>query len=455
MSKKSIKYSDVFNNPYNDYVCPTFPTCSNVGNDDYYFEFIDKQSVGIVNNKATIQSMDLSGISSYVKSWSQETKVIQPNKTLFIRGEEYTPQRKIVVYAEKGSYPEREDNKSYYLCFTLMFFDDSHVKYIDILSPIYKENYDLGTSVSYINKYLRHTKTPLEMIYDNELPKNSLEIFDTDGDGQVDVWWDGEKHDNGVLKFISTDSNFKYHVIRKPSIRSTEVCDAHTKEQEFIIINGSMVYVDKFYTDDEISEIIDSMDGSDKNNEANIYWSEFDGITPEPNDLIPHQFDIDGDGQVDVWWADFSDEEQDIIDDCIAKTKKSVIIETVKFDKISDTNYFKYPNGAFKGITITFKYPKINNKYSIQEDISEDLKYIHYSLPKETFYDDKGEEKVLYMDGPLFNGNKYIESLKNSQGWDSTSLIYMNVSNDTELIRGMMLYNPHNFPIAATYIKFN
>ena len=42
MSNKSIKYTDVFNNPYNDYVCPTFPTCSDAIADDFYFEFIVK-----------------------------------------------------------------------------------------------------------------------------------------------------------------------------------------------------------------------------------------------------------------------------------------------------------------------------------------------------------------------------------------------------------------------------
>lgn len=457
-NNKSLKYTDVFNNPNNNYVCPTFPTCSNSNNDDYYFEFLDPKKAGIVNNISTIQSMDFSDISSYVKSWSQDTKVIQPKNSLFITGEEFCKQKKFIKYREVGSYPPRDNNKSYYLNIIFQFYDGVSFVPKSFLVPIYKTNFDIKLSCEFLKKYLDYKKIPLDIIYDTNIGDDTLEIFDTDNDGYVDVWWSGEKHVNASIKFISTDDNFKYYISQFKLV-SNKLCDIYKDEDEFIIANGNILFLDKLDADigDDLSAIIDAIDGDDKDKEANIYWVEFNGTQPTPNTLIPNKFDKDrpgdsGYGFVDVVW---DGENDDVTDSCIFPIETYRIEENISYDITDENQFYKYLNGAFKGISMIINYPKVKDVYGNYIDRDDIYSYINYNILKEKFIDNNGNSTILHTSGMYYNVNEYVNYLNKNDGWESTSVMYINISNDYNLIPGMILYNPHPFPVAVTYIKFN
>lgn len=409
----SLQYGDVFNNPYNNYVCPTFPTCANSGADDFYFEFIDKKSVGIVSTKNTIMSLDLSDISSYARSWSQETKIINANDSIYITGEEFSPQCKHIEYEEVKTFPTKYQEYQYY--FTLKFRYSNGSKWkVKTIEVSILDDFNLEPVITYLNKLA--PILGLDMKFDYIVNENANNSFIVD----------------------STIESFKFDMMSYPMIT--------LKKGEEVRINTYC------YNDGKLIESLDDIKNSmDKNgdNQADVYWFG----ESEPNQTISSVFDTNGDGFVDVWWQDEDDNPTgDII---IGGCDNILILNTIKFKQVNISEYFKYINGAFKGIVMKFKYPTVKNGYNHFTEMEENQKYVNFVYLPESFKTSTGNVVTLYMSGPLYNGNKFIDIVDTNKLWQTTSLVYMNVGSDSDLIRGLVLNNPHSFPIAVTFIKYN
>lgn len=422
---KSLKYSDVFNNPDNNYVCPSFPTCSNSGEDDFYFEFIDKQSAGIVSNKGTILSMDLSDISSYAQSWSQENKVIQPNKALILTGDEYAPQLKKVVYQEiqNEPLPNFEKDYKYYLRLKFRFYKTSWVvRTLEVsINPNIdtKRALDLSSVVKYLNEYVEIVNIHMKFSYGHETVNEIQKSF---------------------LTVESTNENFQFEMMAYPCITLREGEELRTSTYSYI--DGVLI--------EDLDDLKNTVEmDSDRDFQADVYWFEEEA----PNSTIPKFFDTDGDGFVDVWWQDEMDSPCDIVmGGCDGSL---MILNAIKYKQISISEYYKYINGAYKGILLKMKYPKRKDAYGNMVDIDDDLMYLNYVEMPESFKDNSGNVISLYINGPLYNLSKFINIVSTSDLWMHTSLVYLNIANSTELNRGLVLYNPHPFPIAVSYLKFN
>jgi len=76
---------DYFNNLSNNYVRPTLPSCPGT-NENSYFEFIPKRSLGIVSGNDILDAIDFTGFSQAVTGWSKEKKLLQPGEVIFIQG---------------------------------------------------------------------------------------------------------------------------------------------------------------------------------------------------------------------------------------------------------------------------------------------------------------------------------------------------------------------------------
>ena len=77
--------ADLFNNTSNDYINPTLAPCA--GNaDEYTFEFLPGQQVGIVSGSSIIAAMGLGDIQQGVEGWVTQTKILQPGEVTYISG---------------------------------------------------------------------------------------------------------------------------------------------------------------------------------------------------------------------------------------------------------------------------------------------------------------------------------------------------------------------------------
>ncbi|MGL5691336.1 MAG: hypothetical protein ACRDD8_11045 [Bacteroidales bacterium] len=412
---KSLKYSDVFNNPDNNYACPSFPTCSNSNYDDYYFEFIDAQSAGIINNHQTLQKMDLSDISAYVESWSQDTKTIKPKSAIFISGEEYGPQKKRVVYKETSYHPHKDPNKSYFLKLLMNCYVDAIYNSYELLVPLLGDVFDIGAAIAF-----------LQTVFDKErIDCNVTYVPTTDG--------------YNVLVFEAKDDSVIYDIIKDPYVIVRD--EPQTSTRQYVLINDKLLH--------DMSEIKNSMD-KDRDNQADVWWTD----ESAPNKLIPEIFDTDSDGFVDVWWDGEADNPSgEVIPDEDKEPDK--VLTSIKFDLDSIREYNKYMNGAFKGICAKFVYPRIKDGMNNYVNMPENVKTIKYINTQETFRDSDGKTYTLHMSGPMYNGNRYMKIIGENNYWQNTSLMYLNIANCDNLIRGMIFYNPNDFPVAITYIKFN
>lgn len=77
---------DLFNNISNDYVCPDLPPCPGAGDNQYTFEFLPNEQVGIVSGSDIVSAMGLGDISQPVDGWVQQSKILQPGEVIFITG---------------------------------------------------------------------------------------------------------------------------------------------------------------------------------------------------------------------------------------------------------------------------------------------------------------------------------------------------------------------------------
>jgi hypothetical protein len=104
---------DLFNNPSNDYVSPSFPPCSNVG-DSYTFEFLPKEQVGVTDGLDILTSMQFSSLKIPVTTWNQQKKVLQSGEVTYIngltKGLTYKQQAFTITYT-----PFSSANDKYYL----------------------------------------------------------------------------------------------------------------------------------------------------------------------------------------------------------------------------------------------------------------------------------------------------------------------------------------------------
>jgi hypothetical protein len=78
--------TDLFNNISNDYIYPDLPPCPGAGGDQYTFEFLPGEQVGIVSGSDIVSAMGLGDISQPVTGWVQQSKVLQPGEVTFVQG---------------------------------------------------------------------------------------------------------------------------------------------------------------------------------------------------------------------------------------------------------------------------------------------------------------------------------------------------------------------------------
>jgi len=77
--------TDLFNNTSNDYINPDLAPCA--GNaDEYTFQFLPGQQVGIVSGSSIVAAMGLGDIQQIVEGWVTQTKILQPGEVTYIQG---------------------------------------------------------------------------------------------------------------------------------------------------------------------------------------------------------------------------------------------------------------------------------------------------------------------------------------------------------------------------------
>jgi hypothetical protein len=77
--------SDLFNNSKNNYVMGATPPCENLS-DEFIFEFLPKEYVGIVNGANVPLSMFLGDIQQVVTDYTKEKKLLQSGEITYISG---------------------------------------------------------------------------------------------------------------------------------------------------------------------------------------------------------------------------------------------------------------------------------------------------------------------------------------------------------------------------------
>ena len=163
------------------------------------------------------------------------------------------------------------------------------------------------------------------------------------------------------LTVNSTNENFQFEMMAYPCITLREGEELRTSTYSYI--DGVLI--------EDLDDLKSTVDmDSDRDFQADVYWFEEEA----PNTTIPKIFDTDGDGFVDVWWQDYMDSPCDIVmGGCDGSL---MLLNAIKYKQISITEYYKYINGAYKGILLKMKYPKTKDAYGNMVDIDEDLMYL-------------------------------------------------------------------------------
>ena len=149
-------------------------------------------------------------------------------------------------------------------------------------------------------------------------------------------------------------------------------------------------------------------------------------------------------------------------------------------EKTKSVDSIKYINGACKGIVAKFTYPKYNNeniseveKYVLYKSIPNTVDiYSSYQLDPSCFIDPSCYDSIPLFTKETYNVfinnvcgedsmpiNKYMNYLNKNNLWENTGVFFSNLSTENDpnsnlksLVRSMIIYNPHYFPVKIDYL---
>lgn len=156
---------DLFNNNSNDYINPDLSPCAG-SSDQYTFEFLPNQQVGIVSGDSIISAIPLGDIFEPVIGWVQQTKILQPGEITFIPGMTKGISNRLQYFPFIGLVRYNGELDKYYMSLDISINYYKNFKYYEDSIFVKSDHINGITIENALNIKLNERKINIEPVYD-------------------------------------------------------------------------------------------------------------------------------------------------------------------------------------------------------------------------------------------------------------------------------------------------